>query len=170
MPEDPQFIDIGRIVAPWGVKGDARAEAMTDFPDRFATGAELYIDGHPFTIERSHWHKGKVIIKLATIDSIEAAQRLKGRLLQIPLSRLHPLPPGECYQFQVIGLEVWTTEGELLGRVADILPTGSNDVFVVPSHDGEQLIPAIDDVVKSIDLEQGRITIEAIDGLLQRKG
>lgn len=68
-----------------------------------------------------------------------------------------------------MGLEVWTTEGELLGKIARILPTGSNDVYVVPSRHGELLIPAIEDVVKSVDLEKGCVVIELIEGLLQRK-
>lgn len=164
---DSQFIVVGRVVAPWGVRGEIKVEVMTDFPDRFSPQAEVHIDGQPMTIERSRWHQGRVILKLATIDSAEAAQGFGGRFLEVPRSQLRPLPKDEYYQFQLLGLEVWTVEGELLGRIAHILPTGSNDVYMVPSRHGELLIPAIEDVVKSVDLERGRIVIEVIEGLLR---
>ena len=142
---------------------------MTDFPDRFSPPQEVYIEGQAMTIERSRWHRGRVILKLAAIDSMEAAQGLRGRFLEVPQSQLRSLPKDEYYQIQLLGLEVWTTEGEMLGRIARILPTGSNDVYEVPSKAGELLIPAIEDVVKSVDLQSGRIVIEAIEGLLQKK-
>jgi 16S rRNA processing protein RimM len=166
---DSQFIVVGRVVAHWGARGEIKVEMMTDFPDRFSPQEEVYIDGQPMTIVRSRRHQGRVILKLATIDSVEAAQALRGRFLEVPQSQLRPLPKDEYYQFQLLGLEVWTIEGELLGQIAHILPTGSNDVYIVPSRHGELLIPAIEDVVKSVDLEKGRIVIEVIEGLLQKK-
>jgi 16S rRNA processing protein RimM len=164
---DYQFIVVGRVVAPWGARGEIKVEVMTDFPDRFSPQEEVHIDGRPMTIERSRWHRGRVILKLATIDSVEATQGLRGRFLEVPQSQLRPLPKDEYYQYQLLGLEVWTTGGELLGRIANILPTGSNDVYIVPSRHGELLIPAIEDVVKSVELERGRIVIEVIKGLLR---
>jgi len=166
---DSQFIVVGRVVTHWGARGEIKVEVMTDFPDRFSPHEEVYIDGQPMTIERSRRHQGRVILKLATIDSVEAAQALRGRFLEVPQSQLRPLLKDEYYQFQLLGLEVWTIEGDLLGRIAHILPTGSNDVYIVPSRHGELLIPAIEDVVKSVDLEKGRIVIEVIEGLLQKK-
>lgn len=166
---DSQFIAVGQVIAPWGVRGEIKVEVMTDFPDRFSPQQEVYIEGHAVAIERSRWHRGRIILKLATIDSVAAAQELRGRFLEVPQSQLRPLPKDEYYQFQLLGLEVWTTEGELLGRIARILPTGSNDVYEVPSKGGALLIPAIEDVVKSVDLQSGRIVIEAIEGLLQKK-
>ncbi len=170
MPQQPRFIVVGRVIAPWGIKGEVKVEVMTDFPDRFSPGEEVYIDGRPLSIERSRGHKGRVILKLTPVDSIEAAERLRGRWLEIPESKLRPLPQDQYYQFQLMGLEVWNTEGELLGRIADILPTGSNDVYLVRGEQGELLIPAIEDVVKSVELEKGRIVVELIPGLLGGKG
>jgi 16S rRNA processing protein RimM len=77
-----------------------------------------------------------------------------------------PLPEGQYYHDQIIGLQVVTTEGETIGTVTDILTGQSNDNYIVRGKRGEVLIPAIEDVVKAIDPEGGRITIEAIDGLL----
>jgi len=166
---DSQFIAVGRVVALWGVRGEVKVEVMTDFPDRFSPREKVYIEGRAVTIESSRWHGGRVILKLADIDSVEDAERLRGRFLEVPQSQLRTLPADEYYQFQLLGLEVWTTEGKLLGQITHILPTGCNDVYVVPYNQGELLIPAIEDVVKSVDLEKGCMVIELIDGLLQEK-
>jgi len=165
-PSVLEFITIGQILAPWGVKGKLKVKVVTDFPQRFTPSSTVYVNRQPMTIDSAEWHKGNVIIKLNTIDSIEAAQRLKGQPLEIHRSQLKPLPEGQYYHFQLIGLEVWTTQGELLGNITEILTTESNDNYVVHGTQGEILIPAIEDVVKSIDLNEGRIVIEPIEGLL----
>lgn len=77
-----------------------------------------------------------------------------------------PLTEGQYYHHQIIGLQVRTTKGEFLGHITEILTGKSNDNYIVQGTKGEILIPAIEDVVKAIDLEQGFMTIEAIDGLL----
>ena len=161
-----EFITIGQILAPWGFKGKLKVEVITDFPQRFAPRSQIYINRQPMTIAGTEWHKGKAIIKLDTIDSIEQAEKLRGQVIQIHHSQLQPLPEGQYYHFQLIGLEVWTTQGELLGKISQILTAESNDNYVVHGAKGEILIPAIEDVVKSVDLDSGRITIEAINGLL----
>ena len=163
---NPEFITIGQIIAPWGIKGKLKVKVVTDFPQRFTPSSKIYINRQPMTINSTEWHKGKAIIKLNTIDSIEDAQRLRGKLIEIHHSQVYPLPEGQYYHFQLIGLEVWTTGGELLGNITEILTAESNDNYVVRGTKGEVLIPAIDDVIKSVDLDRGRITIEAIKGLL----
>ena len=165
-PPEPEFITIGEILAPWGIKGKLKVKVVTDFPQRFARSSAVYINRQSMTIDSIEWRKGKAIIKLKPIDSLEAAQRLRGKPVEIHRSQVYPLPEGQYYHFQLIGLEVWTTQGELLGNITEILTADSNDNYVVSGDEGEILIPAIEDVVKSIDLNQGRIVIEAISGLL----
>jgi len=161
-----EFLTIGQILAPWGVKGKLKVKVITDFPQRFAPSSKIYINRQPMTIDSTEWHKGKAIIKLNQIDTIEAAQRLRGQPIEIHHSQAYPLPEGQYYHFQLIGLEVWTTQGKLLGNITEILTAESNDNYVVSGDKGEILIPAIEDVVKSIDLDSRRITIEPIEGLL----
>lgn len=165
-PAPPEFLIVGHIIAPWGIRGEVKVEVITDFPERFTPGRCVYLDGSPIQIENCRPHKQHLLVKLATIDSVEAAEKLRGRDLTIPRSELRPLPEGLYYAFQIIGLKVVTTEGETLGRVTDIMTTASNDVYIVEGRRGEILIPAIEDVVKSIDLRRGKIVIEAIEGLL----
>jgi len=163
---EPEFVVVGRILAPWGIKGKLKVELVTDFPQRFTPYSKVYIDRQPMTIDSAEWHKGKAIIKLSTIDSVEDAQRLRGQPIEIHHSQIYPLPEGQYYHFQIIGLEVLTTQGELLGTITKILTAESNDNYVVCGAKGEILIPVIEDVVKSIDLNQGRVVIEPIEGLL----
>ncbi len=162
----PEFMTIGQIMAPWGIKGKLKVRVATDLPQRFTPSSKIYINRQPMTINSSEWHKGKAIIKLNTIDSIEDAQRLRGQTIEIHRSQVYPLPEGQYYHFQLIGLEVWTTQGELVGTVTEILTADSNDNYVVHGAKGEILIPAIEDVIKSIDLNKGCIVIEPIEGLL----
>jgi len=165
-PPETEFITIGEILAPSGVKGKLKVEVITEFPQRFTPSSKVYVNHQPMTIDSCTWHKGKAIIKLNAIDSIEDAQRLRGQLLEIHHSQLKPLPEGQYYHFQIIGLEVWTTQEKLLGNITEILTSKSNDTYIVHRDKKEILIPAIEDVIKSINLDEGRIIIEPIEGLL----
>ena len=163
---EPEFITIGQILAPWGIKGKLKVKVVTDFPQRFVPASKVYVNQQSMTIDCAEWHKGNAIIKLNAIDSIDTAQKLNGQPIEIHRSQLKSLPEGQYYHFQLVGLEVWTTQGEPLGTVTEILTAKSNDNYVVRGTLGEILIPAIEDVVKSIDLDEGRIVIEPIAGLL----
>jgi 16S rRNA processing protein RimM len=165
-PVPPEFLIVGHILAPWGIHGEVKVEVVTDFPERFAPGKLVYLNDYPLEIEKCRPHKQHLLVKLATIDSVEAAEKLRGQDLTIPGTELYPLPAGQYYAFQLIGLKVVTTEGQTLGRITDIMSTASNDVYIVEGKQGEILIPAIEDVVKSIDLKKGKVVIEAIEGLL----
>ena len=157
---------MGHVVSQLGTKGEIKIEILTDFPDRFAPRNRVFVDGHPLTIERSRPHKDCLVLKLDGIDNIEAASQLRGLDLEIPVDQVRDLPEGEYYRFQMLGLEVFDMQGEPVGRIIDVLPTGSNDVYIIRGSDGDILIPAIDDVIKSIDIEKNQMVIQVIDGLL----
>ena len=94
------------------------------------------------------------------------AADLQGSILETPASETPSLPEGTFYHYQIVGMDVWTTDGRSLGKVTDIITTGSNDVYVVQTTEGEVLIPATPDVVTNVDMDSGKITIEVITGLL----
>ena len=165
-PSEPEFIAIGKILAPWGSRGKLKVAVATDFPQRFAPSSKVYLKRQPVTIDSTEWQKGKVIIKLNTIDSVEDAKKWRGQLLEIHHSQLQLLPEGQYYHFQLIELEVWTIQGELLGNITEILTTPGTDTYVVSGAKGEILIPAVEDVRKSVDLDKGCLVIEPIEGLL----
>ena len=159
-----EYITIGHIIAPWGTQG--KVKVATDFPQHLASSSKVYIDHQPMTIDSTEWHKEKVIIKLNNIDSVEDGQRLVGQAIEIHPRQLQPLPQGQYYHSQIIGLEVETTRGESLGNITEILTTSGSDTYVVSGAKEEILIPAIEDVIKSIDLDKGCLVIEPIEGLL----
>lgn len=164
--EDQDFLALGRVLAPWGNRGQIKVQVLTDFPQRFSPKSPVYIHGRAFAIEESRKHKDHMVVKLDGVDDIEEAKALEGSLLEIPATEALPLEEGQYYHHQIIGLEVWTTQGLFLGKITEILVTLSNDVYIVKTSDKEILIPAIEGVVESIDLAHGIMTIEAIPGLL----
>jgi 16S rRNA processing protein RimM len=172
-PSRSEFIAVGRILAPQGLAGKLKVEVTTDFPRRFAPGARVFVREEPLTIDGVEWRREKVILKLRGIDERSQAEALQNQVLEIPQGELQPLPEGSYYHFQLVGLEVWTTGGKRLGRITRVLSAPGNDNYLVDGADGEILIPAIEDVVKEIDLDKGRVTIEPLTGLLdlnEKKG
>ncbi|MFC2066221.1 ribosome maturation factor RimM [Chloroflexota bacterium] len=161
-----EFIIIGKILTPWGVSGKLEVRVETDFPQRFTPNSMIYIDRQPLTIDSSEWHRGKLIIKIKAIDSIEDAQMLRGQFVEIHSSQLYTLPEEQYYHHQIIGMEVQTIQGEILGTIKEVLPGPGNDNYIVAGPSGDILIPAVEDIVKSIDINKGLMTIEAIEGLL----
>ncbi len=166
LPEfDPETaLAVGRVIALHGVHGEIKVEPLTDFAERFDPGRRVWVDGAPLTIVASRRQGKRVLLSLDGVDSRERAEALRGAELQAPPER-RDLGEDRYYRHDVIGLSVVDADGEALGRVADILTTGANDVYVVRGERGEILLPAIDDVVKAVDLARGRIVVELMAGL-----
>ncbi|MCX7781321.1 MAG: ribosome maturation factor RimM [Negativicutes bacterium] len=160
-----ELFTIGKIVAPHGVRGDVRVVPLSDFPERFQALKKVYFDdGLMLDVEGVKFHKQFVLLKFRGYDSMNDAEKLRNRLIKVPREDLVKLPEGHYFHFDIIGLEVYTTAGEFLGKVTDILVTGSNDVYVA-EKDGAKpvLIPALKKVVKTIDLAAGRMTVELLE-------
>ncbi len=162
-----EFVVIGRVLSPWGNRGQVKVHPETDFPERFSPGAEVYVEQQPFSIESAAWHRGRLLVKFAGIDRVEDARQLQGKLIEIPQAGLQPLEEDRYYYFQLIGLEVRTDQDKLLGRITEILASASNDVYVVQGPRGETLIPATAEVVTAVDIEKGLMTVEPMEGLLE---
>lgn len=139
----------------------------TDFPERFKLGGEVYLGRQLFIIENVVWQKNEVILKLPNINTPEDASKLRRKTLEIPSSALYKLPEWQYYQFDIIGLNVCTTDGTTIGKISEILNCG-NDVYVVKNQNSKDiLIPATKDIIKSIDIKDGKLVIEPIEGLLE---
>ena len=159
------FVAVGSVKSPWGRLGEVRVKSLTDNPSRFAPGQELYIRGERYISQTARPHKGDVLLKLEGVDSPEDAEALRGTTIEVPLEWLVRLPEDTFYQFQLLGMEVWTSQGEYLGKVAQIIETGSNDVYVVQGGEREILLPAIGEVVKEVDVAAGRMVVALMEGL-----
>jgi 16S rRNA processing protein RimM len=166
--EQQDWMLVGVVAAPVGVRGEVKIDLYTDFPDRFTQLTEIYVgDGHrPMRLAGSRRHAGRVALRFVDVPDRDAADALRGQPLYIPRSQAMPLPEGHYYHDQIIGLRAVSTAGEDLGVIEAILPTGSNDVYVARDGTRELLIPAIRDVVRDIDLDAGTLTVEPIEGLL----
>ncbi len=164
----PQYLTIATVLAPFGLRGELKVRIETDFPERFAQLARVYLgpNHEPFTFEAFRMHKSFGLLKLKACDSRDEADRLRGWEVQIPLQEAMPLPPGQYYTYQIEGLAVYTEEDEYLGTVEEVLATGSNAVHVVQGPLGEVLIPALADVILQVDLEAERMIVRLPPGLL----
>lgn len=166
---EPRYLVVGRIVRPWGVRGELKVEILTEDPARFEQLEAVYVGPQfvSYRLEGARLHRGVVLLKLAGCDDRNAAEGLRDLLVQVAMEDALPLEEGEYWVHQIVGLEVWTTEGDLLGLVQEVLETAANDAYVVRDRSGrEVLIPALRSVVLEIDLAAGRMLVELLEGLM----
>ena len=165
-----EYIIIGKIVSTQGNKGEVKVVPLTDSIDRFKRLTDVFIGGKNdrrlFKIDNLRIDRNVVILKLKEVESIEKAKMIVGSFLEVKKCDTIRLPKDSYFIFDIVGLKVYTDENELLGKVEDVINTGSNDVYIVKNKDRKEiLIPAIREVVKNIDLKRKRIIINVIDGL-----
>lgn len=163
------MITIGRLVNFHGVRGEVKVLSDSDFTEeRFKPGNKVTVGGREFTIQNYRTHKNFHLLTFEGISNISEVEDLKDSdVLQDPESVELVLEEGEFHFSDIIGLTVFTDEGESLGKVTDIFQTGANDVWVVGDGRKEYMIPYIEDVVETVDLEEGKIIITPIEGLLE---
>lgn len=167
-----KLFDVGKIVNTHGVRGEIRVIRITDFEERFQPGNELYIvqngkDPVAVTIDTHRVHKQFDLLKFVGYDDIQVVEEFKGSLLKIAASQLTPLAEGEFYYHEIIGCTVVTEEGEQIGVIISILSPGANDVWIVETEDKKEvLIPYIQDVVKQVNVQEKRVQIHLMEGLM----
>ncbi len=169
--ETPDFIAIGEIIKAQGIRGELKVAPLTDDPGRFGEVKRVYFQAdsewRELFIERYRDFNGYILLKFTGIDDLTAADLLGRGLIYIPRSERPPLPPGRYYFDEIEGLRVFTTSGELLGVIDQILETGSNHVYHVQRPGKPVLIPALKSVIQSIDLAEGKMVVELPAGLLE---
>ena len=164
-------LEIGQIVNTFGIKGEVKVKPFTDDIKRFDKLKKINIEQKnnkkEYEIENIKYHKDMVILKLKGIDQIEQAELLRNSYLKIDRNEEEPLEENTYYIVDLLGLSVYTEEDVLLGILDDIYNTGSNDIYVVKDSLGKQtLLPAIQDVIKEIDIENQKIIVHLMKGLL----
>lgn len=152
------------------MKGEVVVASLTDNPRRFIPGRRLFarLDDEVFrlVVEKARRTDKGVIVKFDGIDDRSSAARMDKAVLEVPEAEAERLAPGEFWVDDIIGIEVETSGGEPLGKVTGIMKTGVNDVYVVTGPKGEVLIPAIKDVVRSIDTDRRKMVIEPLPGMI----
>src|SRR5699024_497860 len=165
---------VGHIAGTHGIRGEVRVISRTDYPERrFASGSKLFLC-HPDRKQRGLWltvtssrpHKSFWLLRFEEWDNVNQAEPYKGGTLMIGGEEAVGAEPDEYYLHEIVGCGVFTTDGERIGTVTDILQPGANDVWVVKRDTGgELLIPFIAPVVKDVDPEEERVTIQWMEGL-----
>lgn len=167
---EPVYLVVGLLRRPHGVRGEIMTEIITDFPERLKAGETFYIgDEHiPVTVRSSRPHKKGILLSFENIHDRDEIAAYRSNYLYVDLNDWPPLPEGEFYDFELVGLEVVVEEsGEVLGKLTDILETGANDVYVVTTESGQELLlPAIPEVVLDVNLDTAQMSVYLLPGLL----
>jgi 16S rRNA processing protein RimM len=168
------LVAIGRVVKPQGRRGEVLTEAFSDRPDRFPSLHRAFVPGpggeaREVTVTSCWPHKGRFVLKLQGVDSIDAAEAFRGQELRIPEHELAPLPTGSFYYHELKGLQAESPAGKRLGTVRDVLETGAGaPVLVIGDGASEQLVPLAEEFVTRVDVAGGRLLVaqrEWVDAL-----
>lgn len=166
-----KYLEIGQIVNTFGIKGMVKVKPFTDNIERFSNLEKIYIKNKSgqteYKIQEVKYHKNMVLIKFEGIENPGQADLLRNSYLIVDRETEEPLEAGRYYIVDMIGLDVFTDDNEYLGKLEDIYNTGSNDIYVVKNELGKQvLLPAIEDVIKNIDMDNKKVIVHLIPGLV----
>lgn len=166
MSSEPTVV-VGRITRPHGVRGELSVMVLSEVPGRFDAGASVFLeDGRSLTIATSRPHKDRVLVTFSEVTDRESADALRGAVLVVPESSSPPLAEGSWWDHQLVGCSVFTERGSELGELRQVIHTAANDVWSAVDGSGvETLIPALRDVLVSVDTDAGRIVVREIPGL-----
>ncbi|MBL8078546.1 MAG: 16S rRNA processing protein RimM [Anaerolineales bacterium] len=163
------YLAIGYLRRPHGVSGEIIMDLHTDFPDRIKSGRKIYIgDKHEaVTFDTVREHSNSLLISFRGYDTPEAVGRFRNQWVYVKAKEVPPLPEGQHYQYEFIDLEVVDDHGNALGKIAEILETGANDVYVVRDETGKEiLLPAIPSVILEVDMESRKMKVHLLAGLI----
>lgn len=165
------MLRVGVISSTHGVRGEVKVYPTTDDPERFLDLEEVILDTGrerlPLKIENVKFFKNMVILKFKGYDNINDIEKYKGRDLYITRDQAVELEEDEYFIADLIGMSVVAEDGTVLGTLADVMPTGANDVYVVRTENGKELlIPAIKECILNVDVEERTMRIHVMDGLL----
>ncbi len=165
---EPVYLAVGLLRRPHGVRGDILFTITTDFPERLRPGTLVYVgdEKRKVKITRRRPHNDGILFGFEGISTPEQAAKYTGKIVFVLAQDRPPLPEGEYYHHQIIGLDVFDEADTHLGVVSEILETGANDVYVVQTSGGrELLLPALKQVVLKIDLERKTMKVHLLPGL-----
>jgi 16S rRNA processing protein RimM len=165
------LIWVGRVVKTQGIKGEVRVLSSGEGTTTFGKGNVVYLENKKgerkrLTVDSSRPYRQMTILSFQEVKRVEEAEAFVDCSVYVAKESLEALPTGEFYGHQLLGLRVKTERGTFLGTLEEIMPTGSNDVFVVRREGQEVLIPATDEVVVQVDLQEKVMVVRPLEGLL----
>lgn len=166
-----ELMEIGQIVNTYGIKGFLKVVPYTDDITRFEDLTSIYLETkkafETFEIEEVKYSKNLVLLKLKGIDDINTAEKYKNCYIKIDRKDAVKLPEDTYFIVDLLDMQVVTDEGESLGIIVDVYPTGSNDIYVVKNEEGKQvLLPAIGEVIKEVDVANKKMVVHLLEGLV----
>lgn len=167
--DEPVFVVIGKFRKPHGIRGEVRMTVLTDFPELIQPGCKIYVGQNyqVHTVRSIRWHGEDLLVSLEELEDRTAVEIFRNIMVHMKSEDMPPTPEGEYYLHQLVGLDVITDEGDPLGRLKEVILTGANDVYLVDSPEGKEiLLPAIEEVVLDINWEEGSMLVHIIPGLL----
>ena len=160
-----RFLEAGQIVNTHGVQGEVKIVPWCDSPEFLCSFDTLYIDGAPVTVRASRPHKGNVLARLEGVEDVNAAMRLKNKVVSIDRTGV-VLPEGRHFLADLIGLRVIDDDtGEELGILEEVLTPPAHEVYVVRGGGKEYLIPAVDAFLRGTDVDAGWVRVHRIEGM-----
>jgi 16S rRNA processing protein RimM len=167
-----ELLEIGKIVGCHGLAGRVKVLSYLDSQDMLNNLPVVFVGRRsqetiPFSLDAVQPGRGFFILKLGGIEDRDAAADLVRLSVWMPSEKMKKLPEGEYYWREIIGLQVFTEEGQSLGRIESVFPTGSNDVYVCREGEKEILLPAIGEVVRQIDTDRGIMVVRLLRGLAE---
>ena len=166
-----EMVLVGRVARAHGNRGQVIVDPATDFPEeRFRPGSVLLVQRagvvDALTVESVRFHRGRPIIGLAGVSTMDAAEALAGSELRIGADALQPLPPGSFYRHDLIGCSVETPRGDSIGAVTGVEGDGTGSRLIVQSSGGDVLIPLVEGICLEVDTARRKIVVEPPEGLL----
>ncbi|MEW6046974.1 MAG: ribosome maturation factor RimM [Bacillota bacterium] len=170
----PERVAVAKILAPHGIRGEVRAEVLSDDPARLASVGACFLrlsGGGAIQVEVVRARpgpRGSVIVAFSGIEDRDAAEKLRGALVEIPRDAVRPLPEGHIYLFELLGMEVVTEGGERVGRVTGVLRSPAHDIWEISRPEGGPpvLLPAVRVFVGAVDPAARRVVVRLPEGLL----
>lgn len=154
-----EYLSIGQIINTHGVNGEMKVLPLTDDINRFKSLNTVFIKGEEKNLIQCKIANDKVIIKLENVDTLEAAAKYVKEYLYVARKDAASLPEGNYFITDLMGCEVYDTNDNYIGKVFNVIQTGSNDVYWVKNKEEEVLIPALKRIVISIDIQNAKITV-----------
>lgn len=159
----PEHVRIGYVRRAVGLGGEVEVEPLTDDAGRFKPGLSVRAGAAVRQVEAVRNGAGTLVLKLIGVDDRDLADDLRGEYLEIETAEVQPLPEGSYYHWQLLGLEVFDIAGTRLGEITDIIDNPANDIYLLSAEDRQVLVPAVSEVVRSIDLAAGRMVVDLPD-------
>ena len=170
--QPPNFLVVGRIVRPHGIRGGLVVEQLSKLIQSIRPRMKIFLGDTttPSIVTSIRLHRGRYLLAIEGCEDRDTAEQMRDAEIRLESGEVESLQEGEYYHWQLLGLSVCCEDGEVLGEIAEIVETGANDVFVVRNETGDEvLLPAIESVIRDVDLELGKVVVHLLQGLLPNK-